>query len=258
MLAELNWTDRDLAKPVRLPSSPKRVGRASPSDVHGQQITNASSVASRLQSISASSTPSSSQFSNFIINEPATIGRYLTSSNSFIRSWSEVPGAATSPLIFFDECATLYVIDFGRNELEARTATNSIGSLSSELFQMLQQEPISDGFSHPGEAVLRRMFDEHPAEASAWVGSCIAGGQGSSRAADILKLLCRFKPQNTHWRLSIVTTALGSSSDEVRDVAIQAIESWGEPALVDLLRSHLEKVAWLADYKRQVLIDLGS
>jgi hypothetical protein len=131
-----------------------------------------------------------------------------------------------------------------------------IARLSTVLSHALQQEPVLDGFHHPAESILQEMFRDHPAESSKWVLGHLSERGAYSRAADVLKLLCRFKPESADWRRSIVEIALQSSSDEVRDIAIQAIESWDEPDLIPILRAHPERVPWLADYASQVLRDL--
>jgi hypothetical protein len=267
MLAEVNWTDRDLSKRVRI--SPKQIRHSAHSGVPRGQSTSsgASSVASGFELISSATiTPSSGSFQNFVADRPVVTGQYIIPTNNFICSWSEESVfAATDRLVSTDLAktssegfVTLYVVRARRAEPEAQTPADRIRALSAELHQALQQEPVLDGFNHSGEAILQRMFDEHPLEASAWVANSIANKNASSCAAEVLKLLCRFNPQSADWRLSIVKSALQSSSDEVRDVAIQAIEAWGEPALLDLLRSHSEKVSWLADYARQVLFDFGG
>ena len=45
---------------------------------------------------------------------------------------------------------------------------------------------------------------------------------------------------------------------EMRDAAVQAIESWGERDLIDVLRTHQEPEPWLREYIQDVIDDLGA
>jgi hypothetical protein len=89
---------------------------------------------------------------------------------------------------------------------------DSMKRLSQALHQTLRQEPVLDGFDHPGEPILQQMFNDYAAESSKWVNTLLAESDETSRKADILKLLCRFKPQTLNWRRNIVTIALQSPS----------------------------------------------
>lgn len=128
--------------------------------------------------------------------------------------------------------------------------------VARDLHQALQQEPIHDGFNHPAERILMQAFAAQPEQAAAWVFNCLDKRPESSTSADILRLLCRFTPYTSAWRGQIVRVALRSTSVEVRDAAMQAVESWAEPELVGVLRSHTETEKWLADYAAQIICDL--
>ena len=56
----------------------------------------------------------------------------------------------------------------------------------------------------------------------------------------------------------MVRAALGHSDVVLRDAAVQAVESWGDPNLIDVLRAHREAEAWLADYIVEVTGDLQT
>ncbi len=89
-----------------------------------------------------------------------------------------------------------------------------------------------------------------------WFERLITEYPDASNIADILRLLARFKPYTPQWRQQIVRAALGSRSPDVRDAAMQAVESWAEPQLADLLSSHTDTAPWLAEYAAKVVRDL--
>jgi len=131
-----------------------------------------------------------------------------------------------------------------------------VESVIEDLDSALAQEPVVDGFNHPAEPILERAFERQPERLAHRFERLISEHLDSSKVADILRLFARLRPYRSEWRQQIVRTALGSSSPDVRDAAIQAIESWGEPGLTDLLRSHTDTADWLAQYAAGVLRDL--
>lgn len=131
-------------------------------------------------------------------------------------------------------------------------------SYIQEIYQSLQQEPVLDGFNHPTEPVLAKAFAIYSEETEQWVLEQIKSSSHPSRTADILRLICRFWPSTPGWRAAIVDLALKSNSIEIRDAAIQAIETWAEAELVDILTSHSEPVSWLSDYATRVIHDLNA
>jgi hypothetical protein len=144
------------------------------------------------------------------------------------------------------------VVSFPHNVGEPFDVTRSI----QEVHHALDQDPIVDGFDHPGEFILNRAFASDPESVAQWFQNYITTEPASSRVADILRLLGRFTPYTPAWRREIVAAALSSPSVEVRDAATQAVESWAESELTALLRSHVESTPWLAAYAAQVVRDL--
>ena len=128
----------------------------------------------------------------------------------------------------------------------------------SELFWSLQQDPVIDGFNHAGQTILMKAFEDHPRVAARWTRDYITEPPRPSIAADILRLLGRLRPHTLEWRRAIVAVALKSESIEICDAAIQAVESWADPELVALLRSHSDPASWLADYAAHVVRDLAG
>jgi hypothetical protein len=257
--AERNWTDRDISE--HLP--PQRIRHAIPNFDQSQSAntTESSGTLTGVQTVGVS-IPTLGVFENVDVQ---TIPQTYTELVPTFYTCSPARRADVSGLVSvdlsqapFEVPITMYFVPPVYFGPQLRPNAEHVTRLSRALFQTLQQEPVLDGFYHPGEPILEKMFRGHPADSSDWVISCFSKSEFSSRAADILKLLCRFKPRNKTWRQNVVEVALRSPSHEVRDVAIQAVESWAEPSLIGLLRSHSEKVPWLAEYARQVLKDLGG
>ena len=144
------------------------------------------------------------------------------------------------------------VVSFPHNISEPFDVTRSI----QEVHHTLDQDPIVDGFDHPGEFILNRAFASDPESLALWFQKYITTEPASSRVADILRLLGRFSPYTLAWRREIIAAALSSPSVEVRDAATQAAESWAKPELTALLRSHVEITPWLTAYAAQVVRDL--
>ena len=257
--AELNWTDRDFS-----PAYPwQQIRRAiipKPARPQSANVVEPSSGASgiELEWIGAN-TSASGVFENVDVRTiPQT---YANLASTFIYAWSAAGDpalAATSGLVSvdapFEAPITICLVPpyFGRR---VRPNAEYVARLSRALFQTLLQEPVLHGFDHPGEPILEKMFHEYPADSADWVISCLSNSETSSRAADVLRLLCRFEPNNEGWRHELVSQALKSPSIEIRDAGIHAIEWWNTPDMLHLLRSHKEPVTWLRAYARQVLAD---
>jgi len=76
-------------------------------------------------------------------------------------------------------------------------------------------------------------------------------------AAELLRLIARHRPDPVGglWA-KVVVEALAASVVEVRDAAIQLVESWATAELTALLATHREAVPWLAAYVSDVLREL--
>jgi len=117
-------------------------------------------------------------------------------------------------------------------------------------------EPVEDGVSHPSEPWLARFLEQHGT--MALYSEMFEGRLGAARAASLLRLLGRQKPQDPGMREKILRAALASSSIEVRDAAVQAAELWEDHTAIEVLRSHVEQTRWLADYINRVLQQISS
>ncbi|MFO8071441.1 MAG: hypothetical protein R6V85_06160 [Polyangia bacterium] len=139
--------------------------------------------------------------------------------------------------------------DLGRSpELRARCL--------SQVRRAMSAEPVEDGMTHPAERVIHqaaRMLDDEG------VIEIVDGAVHPAEAADALRLVARCElPRASAARRRLVESALTSEYVERRDAAVQAMETWEDRALLDLLQDHQESVAWLAQYIEQVIQDLGQ
>jgi len=73
----------------------------------------------------------------------------------------------------------------------------------------------------------------------------------------VLRLLARLSPFDPDTRAQVVKVGLKSQHVEIRDAAMQAVENWGEAALIKSLRNHRDEVPWLKSYAGQILKDLS-
>lgn len=123
------------------------------------------------------------------------------------------------------------------------------------LYLAFQEEPVLDGVDHAGEGILQDYIEGNGLKAKDILLRLIATSPAPT-TADMLRLLSRLEPFDVAWRVSAVQTALSSSSVEMRDAAIQAIENWEDSELVDLLKHHEEQDEFLRQYAKQVIEDL--
>ena len=132
--------------------------------------------------------------------------------------------------------------------------------LDTMLSATFEVEPVEDGIAHPAEHILEDAL--HTADQRSVlsrVGALCTNPTRPSFAASSLRCLGRLQsPGSSVWRAGVVRAALASPAAELRDAAVQAAESWGDPHLVQVLRSHRETEPWLSRYVREVIEDLGA
>jgi hypothetical protein len=127
-----------------------------------------------------------------------------------------------------------------------------------QLRGMFIAEPIEDGLTHPAQALIQKALEENEPLASQWIVS-FARKQGPSFAAAAVKAVGRLPtPGSEEWRTSLAEEALEHEDSEVRDAAVQALESWGGQRSIDILKKHQETRPWLKDYIDRVIRDLQS
>ena len=115
--------------------------------------------------------------------------------------------------------------------------------------------PIEDGMNHPAENVLLRAVGLMGEQAALqWLDSHWQSHPQTRLTATLLTCLGHLDfSGNPGWRAPFVRHALTSDDLEARDAAVTAVDQWGTPALVDLLREHQEPVAYLADYIAEIV-----
>lgn len=127
------------------------------------------------------------------------------------------------------------------------------------MHRLFESEPFEDGIRHPAETRITNALNvDH--RARDWIRVAVLENFDDSLAADLLRCLGRLKLQTVgNWGLNLAEAALLSASVNVRDGAMQALESWGSPSL-NILRAHQarEQTPWLREYLEQVINDLRA
>lgn len=178
------------------------------------------------------------------------IGSHLgTNSNAYSYAQGSLALGAHIAAISAVPFTYITIDDLFPKRLEQRT---------SEFDLFLRQEPVLDGFDHPGQAALEAVFSLDPDGAGRWMLAKFKDEKHPSVAADTIRLLLRFKPHTEEWRREVVALGLASTSVEIRDASVQAVEAWAEASLIALLKSHNESADWLREYLEQVLRDLEA
>ncbi len=223
---------------------------------------------SSLESIEASSTTSSGQPSRQRGQFP--LGELLSQSSGgydfypkiFLKDVFEQVGALGHPQYYVSAHDRFSVIGTGFVEAESLTAfprtqsSTAHDSAYRHIYRALSSEPVLDGYDHPAEVLLTAAFRESGSTTAHWIKQEIGASSNIDLAADLLRILSRFKPYTAAWRHEIVRAALESSRLPMRDAALQAIEAWQDASLLPLLSAHREPVAWLRKYTEQILHDL--
>ena len=126
-----------------------------------------------------------------------------------------------------------------------------------ELANAFDAIPFENGIAHPAEMIIcsalgkERSFD--------WFLELVDGSTYQSIVPSALRCIGRMVDVGTaEWRINLITNALASIEAEVRDAAVQVVESWAGKDLVRVLESHHETVPWIRDYIDDVIADLGA
>lgn len=113
------------------------------------------------------------------------------------------------------------------------------------MVRLLEDEPIEDGVTHRAEDLLAAHLANHR---ESGLIEAVQGAARSACAAAMLRLLGRSMSLSAPLREQIVRWGLRSTSVEIRDAAIQAVENWEDARLAKLLEAHDERVPWLRAY----------
>ena len=114
----------------------------------------------------------------------------------------------------------------------------------------IEAEPVEDGTSHPGERIIAETVAAN--EAEGFVSALLEVAPNSLQAS-MLRLLGRGPVQDASLRRRVIEAGLSSEDVQIRDAAVQAVESWEDADCIELLRQHEEPVKWLADYMQDVI-----
>lgn len=124
----------------------------------------------------------------------------------------------------------------------------------------LKSEPVESGVRHPVEPLLEAFIQRHRQSAPIWLEKAILAEGRAAERAELLLVLRRMKLDLLvpDWRRHLVAQALKSPDVRLRDAAIQAAESWGDPGTIQVLSGHTEPVSWLSSYLKEVIHDLSG
>ena len=132
--------------------------------------------------------------------------------------------------------------------------------LAAKLRMVFEDEAVEDGMRHPAEEIidetLRSVRDQPVLD---WLRSFCTDASQPSFAASVLRCLGRNRSVGGDtWRVSLVGEGLAIDNVEIRDAAVQAAESWGDPDLLEVLKSHSEPEPWLRQYISDIIEDLAG
>ena len=130
--------------------------------------------------------------------------------------------------------------------------------LEVELRASFEADPLEDGIIHPAEEIISEALQkDNDKDVLEWLRSLSLNAAQSSFAASVLRCLGRHSdPGTDQWRAELVRDGLAVNDIEIRDAAVQAAESWGDPGLIEVLESHSDPQTWLRDYIHDVINDL--
>ena len=147
-----------------------------------------------------------------------------------------------------------------RREERVADTLDPQSALRHELQADFVAEPVEGGMDHEAENTLARVLaSDHGEDALEWIREFCTDAKRPAFAASVLNCLGNLElPGSAEWRVTLVRDALATDNTQVKDAAVQAVEKWGEPGLVDVLRTHQENVQWLHEYILGVIDDLGG
>ena len=134
----------------------------------------------------------------------------------------------------------------GYNQTETMV---DVHRLEAGLSAAFEARPVEDCVAHPAERILEDAMrgDGQSLVRNPAVARC--SETAHRLAASTLRCLGRLsRPGSAMWRAALVRDTLASGDAELRDAAVQAAESWGDPDLISVLRSHRESEPWLREY----------
>ena len=149
------------------------------------------------------------------------------------------------------------------NRAHAETARESAlkrkARLDIDLYASFEATPLESCVAHPAEEIIDDALRTIPGGlAYDFLEEYCLNDENPVYGASVLRCLARLtKPGTAEWRAQIVRGALASANLEVRDNAMQAAESWGDPGMVDILQAHEEPEPYLREYLQDVVAELS-
>ncbi len=131
----------------------------------------------------------------------------------------------------------------------------------SKLIAALLDEPIEDGVTHPAEGLIDEALRVDPSDCQNWLSQVLVEHYPTrpSLCASIVRCIGRLNYDRIRgWGMRVIDDALQNRDAEVREATIRALEAWGGPAALKMLRRHEDPVAWLNEYVQQVIVDLSG
>lgn len=129
--------------------------------------------------------------------------------------------------------------------------------LRNALCAAFEAEPFEAGIAHRAEQIIGKALLS--IRSLSWLREFCTDKGNPSFAASVLCCLGRHsRPGTTQWRTGLIGAALAIDDVEIRDAAVQAVESWGGEDLLEILKSHQEPESWMRDYIQAVIEDLGT
>ena len=132
--------------------------------------------------------------------------------------------------------------------------------LAAELRASFLNEPVEDGFTHPAEDILTGALSMGDSDATLeWLLEFATDEARPTFAAYTLQCLGRLETGIPfEWRQRLVQAGLRSPNLAIRDVAAQAVDTWGDRGLIPILMAHKDPVPWLAEYINDIVADLSA
>ena len=165
------------------------------------------------------------------------------------------------PIEDVTERSVVVALTAASNPQEPSSMTREQKRLLDKLQAAFAVEPLEDGMSHPAEEIIGealRSTEEKPIVLD-WLRAFSLDAARPSFAASVLRCLGRQTPLGTNsWRADLVRGGLAMDDVEIRDAAVQAVESWGDRSLADVMKAHRESELWIREYIEDVIGDLGE
>lgn len=127
----------------------------------------------------------------------------------------------------------------------------------SDLRLAFEGDPVEDGVVHPAEKIIgEALYSVNRQSVYQWLSELSLDVDHPDMASSVLRCLGRRKLGPISWCVKLVKSALTTDDVEIRDAAVQAMESWGKVEFCNVLKNHSEDVHWLHDYIHDVIYDL--